>query len=85
MLQIIPITQARQDFLRLIDEVSSGASRYLITKQGRPVAVILGYEEYSRMAETLKMMGDDLLRRQLKKGMAELMRGEMVPFEVDGG
>lgn len=85
MLQVIPITQARQDFLRLVDEVSSGASRYLITKQGKPAAVLLSYEEYSRMAETLKVVKDDLLGPQLRRGMAEAMRGEVVPLEVEDG
>lgn len=43
---IIPASQARSNFYDLLDEVSTTAKRFIITRHGRAVAIILGYKEY---------------------------------------
>ena len=44
----VGIADGKKLFSRLVDEVSKGKSRVLITKRGKPVAVILSYEEFER-------------------------------------
>ena len=44
----VGIADGKKLFSRLVDEVSRGKGRVLITKRGKPVAVILSYEEFER-------------------------------------
>jgi prevent-host-death family protein len=41
----VPISQARTDFCRLIEKVSSGKVRVLVTDHGQPKAQILPFAE----------------------------------------
>lgn len=43
---IIPASQARSNFYDLIDEVSKTPRRFIITKRGLAIAIVLGYKEY---------------------------------------
>jgi len=53
-----PLTEVRDKLREIVDDVSSTGNEYVITRHGRPVAVILGYDEYEGMVETLNILGD---------------------------
>ena len=78
MLETIPITEARQKFLPLLNRVESGAFRFSVTRHGRPVAVVLSYEDYQRMSETLKLMENRAFPQRLTQGLSEAQRGELI-------
>ena len=84
MLEAIPITQVRRDFLPLIDRVNGELYRFMMTKHGKPVAVILSYEEYSRMVETLRLIEDRKLTQEIKQGLMEVEEGELIPLTDTG-
>ncbi|MGB9867777.1 MAG: type II toxin-antitoxin system Phd/YefM family antitoxin [Bacillota bacterium] len=61
----IPATEARQLFLQLLDWVNQAKDRVVITKHGRPVAVILSYDQYEQLittAEVLRSASHDATR-----------------------
>ncbi len=78
MLEAISITEARKDLLHLIDRVEGGLYRFMVTRHGKPVAVVLGYEEYSRMIETLKLMEDPEMAHDIRRGSAEAGLGKLI-------
>jgi antitoxin YefM len=78
MLETISITKARKNFLPLIDRVEDELYRFMVTKHGNPVAVVISYEEYSRMVETLKLIEDRELAREIKQGSAEAEQGNLI-------
>ena len=85
MLEAIPVTRARQNFLPIIDRVEAGAYRVSLTRHGRPVAVVLSYEDYQRMSETLKLMEHQAFPHRLSQGLTEVRRGELSPLsEAEG-
>jgi antitoxin YefM len=69
MLEAIPVTEARQKFLPLLSRVESEAYRFMVTRHGKPVAVIMDYTEYSRLTETLKLLEDRQLSQRLSQGL----------------
>ncbi len=85
MLEAISVTDARKDFLPLIDRVESELHRFMVTRHGKPVAVVLGYEEYSRMVETLKLMDDSEMARDIRRGSAEAGLGKLIEMTDKGG
>jgi prevent-host-death family protein len=74
-IETISLTQARKEFLPLIKRVEDNLSKFVVTKQGKPVAVILSYEEYVRMVETLKLI------REVKQGLTEVEQGKVMPLK----
>jgi antitoxin YefM len=78
MLEAIPVTEARQQLLPLLDRIENGAYRFMVTRHGKPLAVVLSYEEYSRMAETLKLLEDRRLSHQLDRGLAQAQAGKLI-------
>ncbi len=45
-------TEAKKEFLQLLDRC--GDTPFLITRNGKPVAVLLDADEYERIMETVK-------------------------------
>ncbi len=78
MLEAIPVTEARQNFLSLLDRIEAGAYRFSVTRHGRPIAVVLSYEDYQRMSETLKLMESSTFNQRLSQGLSEARRGELM-------
>lgn len=76
MLEVIPVTQVRKNFLPLIKKVGTKLFKFIIAKQGKPIAVVLSYEEYNGMVETLRMMGQGTAAKDIENGLAELRHGE---------
>jgi prevent-host-death family protein len=54
-----PLTEVRDNLREVVDTVVSTGSEFVITRHGKPVAVILGFEEYESLVETLNILSDD--------------------------
>jgi prevent-host-death family protein len=55
----VAIGEGKKDFTRIVKKVSEEAKDVVITKRGKPVAVLIPYEEYketSRLRSYLKML-----------------------------
>ena len=50
MLEPVPATYAKVNFGTLLHKVSVEGERYVVNRQGNPVAVIIGYREYVELA-----------------------------------
>lgn len=53
-LEPIAATQAKVRFGDLIYQASVNGKRFMVNRQGKPVAVILSYNEYGRLIKQLK-------------------------------
>jgi len=52
------LTEARDRLSEIVDQVAVSSDVFTITKHGRPLAVVLGYDEYESLIETLNILGD---------------------------
>ena len=52
----LPISEARKKIFEIAEEVQKPDVYYVLTEKGRPKAVILSYEEYDSLVETLEVM-----------------------------
>ncbi len=68
-MKTLAFTEARKDLSRIVDEVSSNHEHVVITKQGRPKAVVMSPDEFESWQETLEIMAD-------KKAMAAIARAD---------
>ena len=65
----LPLTEARKDFPNIVDEVSAKHEHVVITKRGKPAAVVMSLDEFESWQETLEIMAD-------KTAMAAIGRAE---------
>lgn len=67
MPKVVSALTARNQFGRLLDEVETERRSFVIEKRGAPKAILLGLDDYIRLAapepETLKIIGEASKRR----------------------
>ncbi|MGE2714231.1 type II toxin-antitoxin system Phd/YefM family antitoxin [Mycolicibacterium litorale] len=68
----VALTDVRDNIKAIIDEVVNTATEYTVTRHGKPVAVILSYEEYESLVETLNILSDDDAMDAIEEAEAEL-------------
>ena len=73
-----PLTEARNRLSEIVDEVVSTGSDLVITKHGRPAAVLIGYEEYEALLETLNILSDPEAMAALAQAERDLAAGDLV-------
>lgn len=67
-----PLTEVRDNLSEIIEGVSATGEEWVVTKHGRPVAVILSYDEYESLIETVNVLSDDDTVAAIEAGLADL-------------
>jgi antitoxin YefM len=71
----VPLADAKARFSQLVDQVASRDERVLITRNGRPAAVLLSADEYDSLSETIAIRADRDLMAEIRRGLRGLKRG----------
>ena len=79
MAKTLSITEARDQLMRLSDELAetSGLEAVTITKHGKPVMAVLPYETYESLMETLSILSDPAAAEALRRSMADISEGRV--------
>ena len=67
VVKIVPFSEARSNLTELLDDVEDRHEHVLITRNGRPAAVMLSADEYESLEETLEILEDEELLKALKR------------------
>ncbi len=81
MAKIVPFTEARANLTELLDDVENLQEHVLITRNGRPSAVVLSAEEYESLEETLDILDDKDLMEALRKSEDDIRGGRLTSLE----
>ena len=73
-----PLTQARNRLSEIVDEVTSTGSELVITRHGKPAAVVMGYEDYESLIETLNILSDSETIKALAEAEDDLAAERIV-------
>ena len=77
----LTVTEAKTHFLELIRDSDKRLERFLITKQGKPAAVIMNADEFTGWLETLEILSDKKVVKEIRKARRELEQGETKSFK----
>lgn len=77
----VSATTARTNFYDLLDEVATSGKRVGITNKGETKAILISPEEVASWEATLDVMSDSKLVRGIKKGLEDIKKGRVVPWE----
>ena len=67
-MKTLPLSEAKARLSRLIDEVSSMDQPITITRNGRPVAVLVSPDEFDSWQETAEIRSDAELMEEIRRG-----------------
>ncbi len=81
MAKIVPFSEARASLTELLDIVENMQEHVLITRNGRPSAVMLSADEYQSLEETLDILQDEELMGALRKSENDVRAGRLLPLE----
>ncbi|MCK4262070.1 type II toxin-antitoxin system Phd/YefM family antitoxin [bacterium] len=77
----LPLTEVRDHFTSILRDVSRLYDRCVITKKGKPEAILMSYEEFEGWLETLEIMASPKAARRIKEARTKAKKGEVVTFE----
>lgn len=77
----VPLSQAKTHFAKLVAEVEELGEEVVVTRSGRPVAVLLSLTEYEGLLETLEILIDRDFSKQIELGLKEAASGELLSHE----
>lgn len=77
----IPLTELRPKLPKVMDRISKYFDRYIITRHGKPEAVMLSEEDYQGLLETLDILSDQRLIKSIKKAEEDLKKGKGISWE----
>jgi prevent-host-death family protein len=79
-MRVLPLAEAKARLSQLVAELEMSDEEVTITKNGRAAAVLVSFDEFERWRETLAVLSDPELRREIRKGIRDLKRGRAKTF-----
>jgi antitoxin YefM len=64
----LPISDVKTHLPELLTGVEEREEEIIVTRKGKPAAMLVNVEEYARLKATVDVLGDDELMRQIRRG-----------------
>lgn len=76
MPETIPFTDAKTHLSELVDKVVGEHERFILTRNGRPAAVLLSPDELESLEETVEIIKDKRLLESIRRSRKEAAQGK---------
>ena len=64
---IIPVTSARRNLMKLLKEIEGNGDPLVITKDGKAAGILMSPDEYESLLETSEILSDRKLLKSLQR------------------
>jgi prevent-host-death family protein len=81
MSETVPFTEAKAHLSELVDKVVGEHERFILTRNGRPAAVLLSPDELEALEETVEILQDPKLLESLRRSRREAAEGKRLPLK----
>ena len=82
-MKTISVSEAKMKLSALLDSIGLSDEEVLITKNGRPAAVLVSPDEFASWRETLAVLSDSELMGEIKKGVDALRHKKASLYTLD--
>ena len=65
--KVLPISEVKAHLPALLSAVAEREEEVVVTRNGKPAAVLVNYEEYVRLKATLDVLSDPVLMAQVRE------------------
>ena len=73
-MKTLPLAEVKAKLSRLVDHVAATDEAILITRNGRPAAILVSPDEYEGWKETRTIQSDPELMGEIRRGLRELRK-----------
>lgn len=81
MARVVPLTEARATLSDLLDLVQGEEEEIVITRNGKPVAVLVSADAWESMEETIEILSDPELLADLEASEQDVQAGRLVSLD----
>jgi antitoxin YefM len=78
MSETVPFTEAKAHLSELVDRTSREHERFVVTRNGRPAAVLLSPDDLESLEETVDILNDRALLESIRTSRREAAEGKRV-------
>ncbi len=82
-MKVLSVSEAKMKLSGLIDTVNATDQEVVITKNGRPAAVLVSPDEFESLKETIAVRSDSALMKEIKKGLRALKMKKAKLYTLD--
>lgn len=81
MKKTISITKAQEEFRELVRKAGEKSNTYVITLKDAPSVVLMSNDEYESLQETLEILSDKKLMKDIREAEKEIAEGKGLDWE----
>ena len=81
MIRTITLKALRPELPHVADSVESKLDRYIVTRHGQPVMMLISPEDYEGLLETIDILSDKSAAKRIRKSWREARTGKTVSLE----
>ena len=79
--KIIPITEGRKKLFKIAEEIQKPDTYYTFTIDGKPQVVLMSKDEFDSIMETMEILSDPEIMKDLKKADEDFKKGRYSSWE----
>ncbi len=72
MVTTVSLKELRPTLPKVVDRIDGRLDRYVVTRRGKPVVVMLSIDDYESLMETLDILADPHAMSGIRKGEADI-------------
>jgi antitoxin YefM len=78
VMEILPLATVKAQLSRLIDQVEHTHQRILVTRNGKPAAVLISADDLESIEETLAILSDPDAMKSIRASQRDVERGDIL-------
>ena len=82
-MKTLSLSEAKKKLSALLDSIGVTDEEVVITKNGRPAAILVSPDEFGSWRETLAVLSDNELMDEIKKGLDALKKKKASLYTLD--
>ena len=82
-MKTLPLSEAKAKLSGLVERVGNTDEEIVITKNGRPAAILVSPDEFDSWKETIAVRNDRVLIKEIKAGAAALKAKKAKLYTLD--
>jgi len=75
MSKMMPISEVKTRLPELVSGVAEREEEIVVTRNGKPAAVLVNYDEYERLKDSLDVLSDPVLIKQIRQSKSYYAKG----------
>lgn len=81
MVMMVTLKKLRPGLPGIIKNIDSKLSRYIVTKRGKPVAIMMSVDDYESFLETVEILSDKDTAKRIKMAKDEIKKGKTISIK----